>query len=88
MILPADEIFDRVAVTSAITRLADAAGGKVPNPDLRPRIVAILSDANTRGRAAIAAAFEAQPFAGEKTTRAYAWLTDCLVTTAVDATRS
>ncbi|WP_375689290.1 [protein-PII] uridylyltransferase [Pseudooceanicola sp. LIPI14-2-Ac024] len=53
----------------------------------RDHFVALLSEANEKGRAAIAEAFAARPFAARETTRAYTYLTDCLVTTTVEAVR-
>ncbi len=50
---------------------------------LRAEAVQILRDANARGRAAIAQAFAAQPFAARALTRSYTYLTDGLVTAAL-----
>lgn len=44
----------------------------------------ILLGARKAGLQAIATAFEEQPFRSRETVRAYAWLTDCIVTSAVD----
>lgn len=49
--------------------------------------MSLLQEANETGRAAIAAAFTERPFDAEGTTRAYTWLTDCLVLTTVEAVR-
>ncbi|WP_299610914.1 [protein-PII] uridylyltransferase [uncultured Tateyamaria sp.] len=49
----------------------------------RDEIVAHLKAAQTSGRDAIAAAFRAEPFASRPTTRAYTYLTDCLVRAAL-----
>nr|WP_229801284.1 [protein-PII] uridylyltransferase [Tateyamaria omphalii] len=45
----------------------------------RAAIVSHLKEAQKAGRAAIASAFRADPFASRPTTQAYAFLTDCLV---------
>ncbi|MEX0368026.1 MAG: [protein-PII] uridylyltransferase, partial [Ruegeria sp.] len=52
------------------------------NPD-RAAIVAHLKAAQSAGRATIADAFAAAPFASRQTTRAYAYLTDCVVRSAL-----
>ncbi|WP_299649816.1 [protein-PII] uridylyltransferase [uncultured Tateyamaria sp.] len=49
----------------------------------RDEIVAHLKASQTSGRDAIAAAFRAEPFASRPTTRAYTYLTDCLVRAAL-----
>ena len=58
-------------------------------PALRRAAVAVLAEARTRGRDAIAAAFADSPTRARAVTRAYAWLTDGLVRAAweVAATR-
>ncbi len=53
--------------------------------DFRAAVVALLREANTAGRAAIAEAFALQPFAARELTRSYTFLTDGLVTTALMA---
>ncbi|MCR8724025.1 [protein-PII] uridylyltransferase [Frigidibacter sp. ROC022] len=78
LICPASSIFDAVAVRAAI----DAAISAAPHDDPRARraaVVGVLSEANARGRAAIAEAFAAQPRRARPTVRAYARLTDGLV---------
>ncbi len=72
-----DEVFDGRAVHDALARALD---GVAPDA-ARPVIVPILQGAFKTGHAAIATAFEAQPFAARPTVAAYAWLTDCIVTT-------
>lgn len=52
------------------------------NAALRAAAVAVLRDANTSGRAAIATAFEAAPFTARSLTRSYTYLTDGLIKTA------
>ncbi|MGR3454329.1 [protein-PII] uridylyltransferase [Pseudooceanicola sp.] len=68
-------------------RAAIAEAAHSGGDDFRPRLVALLQEANETGRAAIAAAFTERPFDAERTTRAYTWLTDCLVLTTVEAVR-
>ena len=77
-------IFDAGAVQASI---AGAAETSADNAALRTETVRILRAANTAGRAAIAEAFAAQPFAARALTRSYTWLTDALVTTALDVAR-
>ncbi|MEX0371517.1 MAG: [protein-PII] uridylyltransferase [Tateyamaria sp.] len=57
------------------------------NPD-RAAIVAHLKAAQSAGRATIADAFAAAPFASRQTTRAYAYLTDCVVRAALQTAQS
>ncbi|MFY9239866.1 MAG: [protein-PII] uridylyltransferase [Roseovarius sp.] len=64
-------MFDREAVRLA---LADVA-----TEDLRCEAVRILGAAQKSGRDAIAAALATHPFEARAATRAYTWLTDCLV---------
>jgi len=80
LICPPDAIFDGAAVWSAID---SAAQETADNAALRAATVRILRDANTAGRAAIAAAFSEQPFAARPLTRSYTYLTDGLITTAL-----
>jgi [protein-PII] uridylyltransferase len=76
LILPEEAIFDATAVRARIdAACADASDAAA----MRAAAVAVLQDANTTGRAAIAEAFEALPLAARRTTRAYCHLTDCLV---------
>ncbi|MEX0310277.1 MAG: [protein-PII] uridylyltransferase [Tateyamaria sp.] len=56
------------------------------NPD-RAAIVAHLKAAQSAGRATIADAFAAAPFASRQTTRAYAYLTDCVVRAALQTAK-
>ena len=53
----------------------------------RDALVARLTEANEAGRAAIAAAFTARPFASREAITSYAWLTDCLVISTLHAAR-
>ncbi|SEM13075.1 UTP--GlnB (protein PII) uridylyltransferase, GlnD [Roseovarius azorensis] len=82
LICPAETIFDRDGVARALSRArADAAGDMGA---LRRSAVAILSDEIRRGRTAIAEAFTARPFEARATTRAYSWLTDCVILAVLD----
>ena len=85
LILPPQEILD----TEALWRALDAAGARGASPaELRRETVPILAEAMANGRAAIAEAFAARPFDARPATRAWCWLTDCLVCAAHDmATR-
>jgi [protein-PII] uridylyltransferase len=80
LIRPAVEIFDAVVVTRA---LRDATQGLAP-AQMRAAVVPVLSQALQDGRAAIAEAFATRPFDARPVTRAYSWLTDCIVSSAQD----
>ena len=76
LICEADAIFDRAAVAARIQAAAEQGD---EDRALRGEVVKILMEAQKSGRAAIEAAFLEQPFAARPMTRAYTWLTDCLV---------
>ncbi|SHJ00095.1 UTP--GlnB (protein PII) uridylyltransferase, GlnD [Shimia gijangensis] len=76
LICAVDEIFDRSAIADKITSAAEK---RTDDRALRGEVVQILMGAQKTGRAAIEAAFLAQPFDARPMTRAYTWLTDCLV---------
>ncbi|MEX0366885.1 MAG: [protein-PII] uridylyltransferase [Ruegeria sp.] len=78
LICPPEQIFDAAAVHARIASAAETCGD---NAALRGQVVAILRDVQKSGRAAIAKAFAAQPFAARPLTRAYTYLTDGLVRT-------
>ncbi len=80
LICPAADIFDATQVAAA---LQSALAGCSPD-DARGAVVPVLLEARKAGDAAIAAAFTKAPFKARPVTRAYTWLTDCLVTTAFD----
>ncbi|KGM88154.1 UTP--GlnB (protein PII) uridylyltransferase, GlnD [Roseovarius mucosus DSM 17069] len=86
LICPAETIFDVPAVAAEVAQAVAEAG-----PDmgaLRRAVVSCLSARIAQGRAAIAEGLAAQPFAARATTRAYCWLTDCVILTTLDvATR-
>ncbi|MCB5200334.1 [protein-PII] uridylyltransferase [Loktanella sp. TSTF-M6] len=85
LILPASSIFDAPAVADQI---AAASENAVDDRALRTAVVGILKDAQKNGRAAIRAAFLDHPFRANPTTRAYSWLTDCLVCAVLDVARN
>ncbi|MGX0878694.1 [protein-PII] uridylyltransferase [Roseovarius sp. MBR-154] len=86
LICPAQEIFDAPATSAALARAVDEAAGDMTA--LRRAAVGILSEPLKTGRAAIAEAFAARPFDARPATRAYCWLTDCIILSALDlATR-
>ena len=78
---PARSIFDTAAVRAA---LDDAIGDARDEAAMRQACVDVLSQARTTGMATIRTAFEARPFEARPTKRAYAWLTDRIVTTVFD----
>ncbi|RYH08310.1 [protein-PII] uridylyltransferase [Tropicimonas sp. IMCC6043] len=78
LICPTEEIFDATGLSE---RLAEAVQGGV-GTGRRARATAILSEALTRGRAAIEAGFEKSPRASRPLVHSYAWLTDCIVRSA------
>lgn len=82
LICSADRIFDAGAVTEAIQAAMRDAGGDAMA--LRKATVAVLSQAIRQGRAAIAEGLTEAPFQARPATRAYSWLTDCAVITALD----
>ncbi|WP_327792117.1 [protein-PII] uridylyltransferase [Harenicola maris] len=77
LIVPGDALVDiateKTALTAALNGIEDAA-------ELRRITVAHLSATQTRARAAIEAAFEAEPRASRALVSSYAYLTDGLVT--------
>ncbi len=81
LICPADTIFDHTRIAAELKIvIAAAADSKA----LRAGVVGMLQRAMKDGRAAIAAAFRADPLNAWPTVRSYAWLTDCVVTTVLD----
>ncbi len=80
-ICPASDIFDRQRVAADIAAALDDLSNE---REIRAATVAILSRARDAGRAVIASAFKAQPFASRTTTRAYSWLTDQIVELVLD----
>nr|WP_094020877.1 [protein-PII] uridylyltransferase [Maliponia aquimaris] len=76
LIAPAAEILDLAAVRQVL--FAGLAPG-MAEQEVRKHTVATLRDAQKAGRAAVAEAFAREPFGARRTTRAYTWITDCLV---------
>ncbi|SEQ11753.1 [protein-PII] uridylyltransferase [Thalassovita taeanensis] len=85
LICPAEMIFDHADIQARI----DAATANSPtDADIRAAVVPILTEARKRGMDAIETGFAKRPFEARPVTRAYTWLTDCIVITALDvATR-
>lgn len=81
LICPAEVIFDQDAVLARIEAARDADPSDAAA--LRREAVAATRDAMTSGYAAIAEALRRTPFAAREATRAYTWLTDCAVMTAL-----
>ncbi|WP_420569443.1 [protein-PII] uridylyltransferase [Thalassovita sp.] len=81
LICPAETIFDAVTISA---RINDATQGMSEAADIRAAVVPILTEARKTGMSAIAEAFSADPLRARPTTRAYTYLTDCLVIAARD----
>jgi len=81
LVCPAPRIFDSASVNAALE--ATCRGATDPNP-VRAAAVAVLREALTKGRQAIAEAFLADPGNARPVVRSYAWLTDRIVTAALD----
>ncbi|WP_272008741.1 [protein-PII] uridylyltransferase [Roseovarius sp. ZX-A-9] len=77
LICPASDIFDEARVAAALAEGPDGDG-----PALRKHTVMVLAEEKERGRAAIAAALTAEPFAARPAIHSYTWLTDCIVKSA------
>lgn len=86
MICPAEMIFDIPAVAAEIDAAVTDAGGDMGA--LRRAVVTCLSARIKQGRDAIAEGFAAQPFEARATTRAYCWLTDCVILTTLGVATS
>lgn len=80
MILPEAQIFDTAAIRA---RLDEALADQTDASRIRALTVAELLAAQKAGRAAIKEAFEANPLVARRVTRAYAYLTDGMVTEAI-----
>ncbi len=80
LICPAEDIFDAADVAS---RIAEAFRDSEDNAAMRSEVVRILRDVQKSGRAAIANAFSERPFDARPLTRAYTYLTDGMVCTAL-----
>ncbi|MGC3938516.1 [protein-PII] uridylyltransferase [Roseobacter sp. EG26] len=80
LICASEQIFD----TQAFNRDLTAALQKASTPaDIRSQAVKILKAQQKKGRAEIAEAFQNHPFEARPMTRAYTYLTDCLVKSAL-----
>ncbi|SFQ19912.1 [protein-PII] uridylyltransferase [Roseivivax halotolerans] len=76
LIAPSDEIFDRGRVRERLWEdLGDATGERA----VREIVVRHLSAARDAGRDRIAEAFRTSPFKSPQVTRAYTYITDCLI---------
>ena len=76
MICPANDIFDMPDIWSKLeTAFFEAKDGR----EIRAATVGCLLEARKSGNAAIETAFKQTPFAAHRTTRAYAYLADCIV---------
>ncbi|EAQ05089.1 PII uridylyl-transferase [Pseudooceanicola batsensis HTCC2597] len=85
LIAPATEILDPRALQTAID------GARDSHPDdkaFRQAAIALLLEAQDRARDRIARAFADKPRDAAATTRAYCWMTDCLVTASLHLART
>ncbi len=80
LVCPSEEIFDAAAISARIDSLVSEG---LNDAKLRAETVRLLREANSAGRLAIETAFAAAPFDARPLTRAYSFLTDGLVTTAL-----
>lgn len=80
LICSPDRILDRAALAATL----EAATRGLATSQMRAAVVPVLTQALQVGRSAIAEAFVARPFAARPVTRAYCWLTDCIVACAQD----
>ncbi len=80
LICPASDIYDRAAVAAALNAACSVGDDAKA---IRAAAVDILSEARTKGRDAIKAAFLERPFAAWEATQSYSWLTDQLVCAAI-----
>jgi len=81
LICPPEVIFDRDAVQARIDAVREA--DPSDTAALRQEAVTAMTGAMKAGRTAIAQALRETPFAAREATRAYTWLTDCAVMTAL-----
>ncbi len=85
LICPPEQVFDATSIRAKIDARAQTAADA---SELRNDVVALLRTAKDQGRDAIEAAFEDAPFAARPLTRAYTYLTDGLVRTALYLART
>ncbi|MEM9843640.1 MAG: [protein-PII] uridylyltransferase [Pseudomonadota bacterium] len=81
LICPSADIFDSNRAWADIEDLVKREYSDAS--ELRAAIVTLLNAEQKRGRDTIARATADAPFSARQTTRAYCWLTDCLVVTAL-----
>ena len=79
LICPPEAIFDAPHVLTALAAALDG----ISADGVRAAVVPVLLTALKNGRDAIADGFSAHPFDARPTVKAYAWLTDCIVTSAL-----
>ncbi len=84
LVCPALEIFDAPRINAALQKATEDAQGDTVA--LRALTTGILSDALKHGRDAIADGFSQDPFSARPTVRAYSWLTDCIILSALNMT--
>ncbi|PJE32399.1 Bifunctional uridylyltransferase/uridylyl-removing enzyme [Pseudooceanicola marinus] len=76
LIRPAEDILDPAALRRELEAIRRDEGDPAR---ARAAVVARLNSARTEGMERIAEAFAADPFAARKTTRAYTFVTDCII---------
>lgn len=85
LIRPAKDILDPHALARELEEIRRV----TPDPaEARKAIVARLNEARNAGAEVIAEGLAAEPFAARKTTRAYTWLTDCILREVLDQARA
>ena len=85
LIRPATDILDPHALARELEEIRRA---NADPAEARKAIVARLNEARNAGAAVIAEALAVEPFAARKTTRAYTWLTDCILREVLDQARA
>ncbi|MGP6087703.1 [protein-PII] uridylyltransferase [Antarctobacter jejuensis] len=76
LIAPASDIFDISEVRST---LFSALPKGASEAEVRKVTVSVLREARDKGREVVAEALAREPFGARRTTRAYTWITDCIV---------
>lgn len=76
LVCPAVEVFDWAMIDTA---LANAIKDTTEETDIRRAAIDILGAARKQGNIAITGGFAKSPFDARPMTRAYTWLTDCLI---------
>jgi [protein-PII] uridylyltransferase len=85
LVAPAVEIFDAAAVSAEIAQAID---GLTDAAAIRNAAVAVLQEAQAKGRKVIAEAIDQSPLTARKITRAYTYLTDGLVRAVLDVAQT